>query len=101
VLVGYGGEKFLFGKAVRGQGDGALAILDDTGKWVIDRCRRSVWRAFTLQPHRSAARQRKGHWRMSPASPLDRVSQVSGNRGRRRAKEPGRRWLTLAALYIL
>lgn len=31
VLVGYGGEKFLFGKVVRGQGDGALAILDDRG----------------------------------------------------------------------
>lgn len=36
VLVGYGGEKFLFGKVVRGQGDGALAILDDTGKKLGD-----------------------------------------------------------------
>jgi hypothetical protein len=32
VLVGYGGEKFLGGKVTRGQGDGALAILDLTGK---------------------------------------------------------------------
>jgi hypothetical protein len=32
LLVGYGGEKFLNGKAVRGQGDGALAFLDTTGK---------------------------------------------------------------------
>lgn len=32
VLIGYGGEKFLFGKVVRGQGDGALALLDSTGK---------------------------------------------------------------------
>jgi DNA-binding beta-propeller fold protein YncE len=32
VLVGYGGEKFVSGKAVRGQGDGALAFLDSTGK---------------------------------------------------------------------
>src|SRR5205085_6521075 len=32
VLVGYGGEKFLYGKAERQQGDGALAILDVTGK---------------------------------------------------------------------
>jgi len=31
VLVGYGGEKFLSGKAIRGQGDGALAFLDSTG----------------------------------------------------------------------
>jgi DNA-binding beta-propeller fold protein YncE len=36
VLVGYGGEKFLFGKVVRGQGDGALAILDDSGKKLGD-----------------------------------------------------------------
>ena len=34
VLVGYGGEKFLYGKAERQQGDGALAILDLTGKLV-------------------------------------------------------------------
>src|SRR5712691_6639835 len=32
VLVGYGGEKFLSGKAIREQGDGALAFLDSTGK---------------------------------------------------------------------
>ena len=32
ILVGYGGEKFLFGKVVRGQGDGALAFLDSLGK---------------------------------------------------------------------
>jgi DNA-binding beta-propeller fold protein YncE len=32
VVVGYGGEKFLGGKPVRGQGDGALAFLDATGK---------------------------------------------------------------------
>ena len=32
VVVGYGGEKFLGGKAVRGQGNGALAFLDSTGK---------------------------------------------------------------------
>lgn len=32
ILVGYGGEKFLFGKVVRGQGDGALAFIDSTGK---------------------------------------------------------------------
>ena len=32
VLVGYGGEKFLNGKAVRGAGDGALAFIDLTGK---------------------------------------------------------------------
>ena len=31
ILVGYGGEKFLFGKVVRGQGDGALALLDSMG----------------------------------------------------------------------
>lgn len=36
VLVGYGGEKFLFGKVVRGQGDGALAILDDSGNKLGD-----------------------------------------------------------------
>lgn len=36
VLVGYGGEKFLFGKVVRGKGDGALAILDDSGKKLGD-----------------------------------------------------------------
>jgi hypothetical protein len=34
VLAGYGGEKFLYGKAERQQGDGALAILDLTGKLV-------------------------------------------------------------------
>ncbi len=34
VLAGYGGEKFLYGKAERQQGDGALAILDLTGKIV-------------------------------------------------------------------
>jgi DNA-binding beta-propeller fold protein YncE len=32
VLVGYGGEKFLAGKVLRGQGDGALAFLDSAGK---------------------------------------------------------------------
>jgi len=32
IVVGYGGEKFLAGKAVRGEGDGALAILDSAGK---------------------------------------------------------------------
>jgi DNA-binding beta-propeller fold protein YncE len=32
VLVGYGGEKFRAGKVWRGQGDGALAFLDSTGK---------------------------------------------------------------------
>jgi DNA-binding beta-propeller fold protein YncE len=32
ILVGYGGEKFLFGKVVRGEGDGALAFLDSMGK---------------------------------------------------------------------
>lgn len=31
VLVGYGGEKFLRGKPVRGQGDGALAFVDAMG----------------------------------------------------------------------
>jgi hypothetical protein len=31
VVVGYGGEKFLGGKAVRGQGDGALAFLETSG----------------------------------------------------------------------
>jgi DNA-binding beta-propeller fold protein YncE len=34
VLVGYGGEKFLRGKVARGQGDGAIAFLDSTGKKV-------------------------------------------------------------------
>ena len=34
VLAGYGGEKFLYGKATREQGDGALGILDLTGKVV-------------------------------------------------------------------
>jgi len=34
VLIGYGGEKFLYGKAERQQGDGAIAILDLTGKLV-------------------------------------------------------------------
>src|SRR5438270_565389 len=32
VLVGYGGEKFLYGRAERQQGDGALGILDLNGK---------------------------------------------------------------------
>jgi DNA-binding beta-propeller fold protein YncE len=32
ILVGYGGEKFLNGKAIRGAGDGALAFIDLTGK---------------------------------------------------------------------
>ncbi len=32
VLVGYGGEKFLNGRVLRGQGDGALAFLDSSGK---------------------------------------------------------------------
>ncbi len=32
LVVGYGGEKFLRGAPVRGQGDGALAFLDSTGK---------------------------------------------------------------------
>jgi DNA-binding beta-propeller fold protein YncE len=31
VLVGYGGEKFLKGKVLRGHGDGALALLDTAG----------------------------------------------------------------------
>jgi|SRR5882757_6693696 len=31
VLVGYGGEKFLKGKVLRGHGDGALALLDAAG----------------------------------------------------------------------
>ena len=31
VLVGYGGEKFLRGKPIRGKGDGALALLDSAG----------------------------------------------------------------------
>lgn len=34
VLVGYGGEKFLYGKATREQGDGAIAILDTSGNLV-------------------------------------------------------------------
>ncbi len=34
VLVGYGGEKFLYGKATREQGDGAIGILDLSGKVV-------------------------------------------------------------------
>jgi len=34
VLVGYGGEKFLRGKPVRGQGDGALAMIDTMGNKV-------------------------------------------------------------------
>jgi DNA-binding beta-propeller fold protein YncE len=34
VLVGYGGEKFLYGKPAREQGDGAVAILDPGGKVV-------------------------------------------------------------------
>jgi len=34
VLVGYGGEKFLYGKPTREQGDGAVAILDLAGKVV-------------------------------------------------------------------
>ena len=32
IVVGFGGEKFLFGKVVRGKGDGGLALLDSTGK---------------------------------------------------------------------
>ena len=32
VVVGYGGEKFLRGAPVRGQGDGALAFLDSSGQ---------------------------------------------------------------------
>jgi len=32
VIIGYGGEKFLNGQAARQQGDGALAILDMSGK---------------------------------------------------------------------
>jgi DNA-binding beta-propeller fold protein YncE len=36
VVVGYGGEKFLGGKPVRGQGDGALAFLDATGKKTVE-----------------------------------------------------------------
>ena len=36
VIVGYGGEKFLNGKAVRGQGNGALAFLDSTGKETLE-----------------------------------------------------------------
>ena len=32
VAVGYGGEKFLRGQPVRGQGDGALVFLDSAGK---------------------------------------------------------------------
>jgi DNA-binding beta-propeller fold protein YncE len=31
ILVGYGGQKFLRGKPVRGRGDGALALLDSAG----------------------------------------------------------------------
>jgi DNA-binding beta-propeller fold protein YncE len=34
ILVGYGGEKFLYGKATREQGDGAIAILDTNGNVV-------------------------------------------------------------------
>ena len=34
ILVGYGGEKFLYGKATREQGDGAIAILDTNGNLV-------------------------------------------------------------------
>jgi WD40 repeat protein len=34
ILVGYGGEKFLYGKATREQGDGAVAILDTNGNLV-------------------------------------------------------------------
>ena len=36
VVVGYGGEKFLHGKPVRGQGDGALAFLDSSGNKTLD-----------------------------------------------------------------
>jgi hypothetical protein len=36
VVVGYGGEKFLHGKPVRGQGDGALAFLDSSGNKTVD-----------------------------------------------------------------
>jgi hypothetical protein len=34
ILVGYGGEKFLYGKATKEQGDGAIAILDTNGNLV-------------------------------------------------------------------
>ena len=36
VIVGYGGEKSLYGQATRQQGDGALAILDTAGKKVAE-----------------------------------------------------------------
>ena len=36
IIVGYGGEKFLGGKAVRGQGNGALAFIDSTGKKTLE-----------------------------------------------------------------
>jgi DNA-binding beta-propeller fold protein YncE len=36
VGVGYGGEKFIGGRAVRGEGDGALAFLDLTGKKTLE-----------------------------------------------------------------
>jgi hypothetical protein len=36
VVVGYGGEKFLRGKPVRGEGEGALAFLDSSGKKTLD-----------------------------------------------------------------
>jgi DNA-binding beta-propeller fold protein YncE len=36
VIVGYGGEKSLYGQATRQQGDGALAILDLAGKKVME-----------------------------------------------------------------
>jgi hypothetical protein len=34
VIVGYGGEKFLYGRAERQQGDGALAFMDSAGNKV-------------------------------------------------------------------
>jgi DNA-binding beta-propeller fold protein YncE len=36
VIVGYGGEKFLYGQATRQQGDGAMGIMDLTGKKVSE-----------------------------------------------------------------
>jgi hypothetical protein len=36
IIVGYGGEKFVGGKAVRGQGNGALAFIDSTGKKTLE-----------------------------------------------------------------
>ncbi len=36
IVVGYGGEKFIGGKPTRGQGNGALAFLDSTGKKTLE-----------------------------------------------------------------